>query len=197
MIVRGRESEKRLKQENRLKNELLEANSELDRLIRIDPLTGAFNRHHFRETLENGWHLHKRFNISLSIIMTDIDFFKNYNDTYGHVSGDECLKRYTEILEDAVSRKTDTVFRYGGEEFIIVLLDTDLEGASVVADKIREKLAAAEIRHSSSSISEFLTVSMGIVSTAKNDYESSDQMIIDSDRKLYLAKEHGRNTVIC
>ena len=197
MILRGRESEKRLKQENSLKTKLLEANKELDRLVRIDPLTGAFNRHHFRETLENGWHLHRRFNLSLSIIMTDIDFFKNYNDTYGHVAGDDCLRRYTEILKDAVSRKTDSVFRYGGEEFIILLLDTDLEGASVVADKIREKLVVSEIKHSSSIVSEFLTVSMGIVSTSKNDYESADKMIIDSDRKLYLAKEHGRNTVIC
>ena len=129
--------------------------------------------------------------------MTDIDFFKKYNDTYGHIEGDTCLKKFSAILTDAVSRKTDTVFRYGGEEFIIVLIDTDLAGASVVADKIMKNLAAAEIRHSGSSVSEYLTASIGIVSTENVDYESADQMVFDADRKLYLAKEHGRNTVIC
>ena len=197
MIVRGRDSVKRLKEENRLKNELIEVNSELDRLIRIDPLTGVFNRHHFREILDTGWHLHKRTGVPVSLIMTDIDFFKNYNDTYGHVAGDACLSKFSSILTDAVSRKTDAVFRYGGEEFILVLIDTDLAGASVVADKIIKKLAAAAIPHQGSTVSEYLTTSIGIVSTENNDYDSADKMVIDVDRKLYLAKEHGRNTVIC
>ena len=197
MIVRGRESVKRLKEENRLKNKLIIVNSELDRLVRIDSLTGVYNRLHFKETLENGWHLYKRLDITLSLIMTDIDFFKNYNDTYGHVAGDECLKIFSDIMNEAVSRKTDTVFRYGGEEFIIILLDTGLEGASVVAEKIMEILAERKIRNSGSSVSEYLTASIGIVSTDKVEYESSDEMIIDVDKKLYLAKEHGRDTVIC
>ena len=165
--------------------------------MRIDSLTGVYNRLHFKETLENGWHLYKRLDITLSLIMTDIDFFKNYNDTYGHVAGDECLKIFSDIMNEAVSRKTDTVFRYGGEEFIIILLDTGLEGASVVAEKIMEILAERKIRNSGSSVSEYLTASIGIVSTDKVEYESSDEMIIDVDKKLYLAKEHGRDTVIC
>ncbi len=133
----------------------------------------------------------------VSLLMADIDFFKAYNDTYGHVAGDKCLKKFADILCDAVSRKTDTVFRYGGEEFILLLLDTDLEGASVVAEKIREKLVSAEIVHSGSAVSKFLTASIGIVSTDNTDYDYADKMIIDVDRKLYIAKEHGRDTVIC
>ena len=197
MISRGRESVKRLKEENRLKNELIEVNSELDRLVRIDPLTGAFNRLHLRETLDNGWQLHKRLGISISLIMTDIDFFKNYNDTYGHLAGDSCLKKFSSILSGAVSRKTDTVFRYGGEEFIIILIDTGLEGASIVAEKIMKNLAASEIPHSGSSVSDYLTASIGIVSTENNDYESSEEILFDVDKKLYSAKEHGRNIIIC
>jgi len=197
IILRGKETEKRLAEENKLKNKLLKVNSELDRLTRIDSLTGVYNRYHFTETLYNGWHLHERLNLTISLLMIDIDFFKNYNDTYGHVAGDECLRAFAEIMVEAVSRKTDTVFRYGGEEFIIVLLDTGLEGASVVAEKLQEKLASEKIDHSGSSISRYLTASIGIVSTDKGKYSSSGEMVLDVDRKLYLAKEHGRNTVIC
>ena len=197
MISRGRESVKRLKEENRLKNELIEVNSELDRLVRIDPLTGVFNRLHFRETLDNGWQLHERLGVSISLIMTDIDFFKNYNDTYGHMAGDECLKKFSSILANAVSRKTDSVFRYGGEEFIIILIDTDLEGATIVADKIMKTLEASEIPHKGSSVSTCLTASIGIVSTENNDYKSPEEILSEVDRKLYRAKEHGRNIIIC
>ena len=197
MIIKGNESVKRLKQEKKLKEELVEVNNELDRLVRIDPLTGVFNRHHFSEALDNVWHLHKRLDVTVSLLMADIDFFKNYNDTYGHVAGDDCLKKFSCILGESVTRKTDSVFRYGGEEFIIILFDTGIEGASVVAEKIREKLLSEKIKHSASSVSEYVTVSIGLVSTENSEYESAEKMVIDADRKLYSAKEHGRNTVIC
>ncbi len=197
MIIRGRESERRLQEENILKNELIQANSRLDRLVRIDTLTGVHNRLHFNEVFGTAWNLHERLNITFSILMADIDFFKKYNDTYGHVAGDSCLKNFAEVLLEAVSRKTDSVFRYGGEEFIIILLDTGLDGAAVVAEKIREKLSIRRIKHESSDIEKYITASIGISTTDRVNYKSAEEMLLDVDRKLYKAKEHGRNTVIC
>jgi methyl-accepting chemotaxis protein len=159
----------------------------------VDPLTGIFNRRfligHLRKTIKSL----SRSNGKLSVLMIDIDFFKKYNDTYGHDSGDNCLKAVANSLSQCITRVDDFVTRYGGEEFVVVLPNTDEDGAGLIAEKILRKVYECGIPHKSSDVAEFVTVSVGgTTCTVKYSHTESD-FIKRADEALYKSKQDGRN----
>jgi len=173
---------------------LLEANKTLLHLSMFDQLTGLANRRHFDETLDKQFRLARREKKPLSVIICDIDYFKVYNDTYGHQKGDECLAVVAKALQDSVSRPADLACRYGGEEFTFVLPDTNLSGAKVFAEKVRSAIAALAIDHVGSTVAPFVTLSLG-VATYNGQFKNGDEITKVADKALYRAKENGRNRV--
>jgi diguanylate cyclase (GGDEF)-like protein len=179
------------------KLELQAANMELQRLASVDGLTQIPNRRCFDKKLELEWQLMEREKESLSLILCDIDFFKLYNDHYGHQGGDECLKKVAEILASKAQRAGDLAARYGGEEFAVILSRTDVQGAKQVAEAIRSDLKAAAIFHAASKVSKFITLSMGIATTVPAAGLSIEELIGQADRALYRAKLEGRDRIVC
>jgi two-component system, chemotaxis family, response regulator WspR len=175
--------------------ELMIANEELRRISFLDGLTGIANRRYFDEFLEREWHRAKRGKTSLALLMLDVDCFKNYNDTYGHLAGDECLKKIATLLKATMKRPTDLAVRYGGEEFAVVLPDTNVEGARIVGEKIRRGVEQLGISHKNSSISKVVTISIGIATMSVIDGGEPITMIADADNALYQAKQCGRNQI--
>jgi diguanylate cyclase (GGDEF)-like protein/PAS domain S-box-containing protein len=173
--------------------ELTALNEEMCLISAQDGLTGIANRRCFDEFLEREWQRAKRQQTSIAFIMLDVDFFKLYNDTYGHVAGDECLRRIAGTLQGIVKRATDLVARYGGEEFAVILPDTDQAGAVKVGERILMQVKALAIRHERSSASEFVTVSLGIAAAIPTVDLTPDKMVIAADQALYQVKQSGRN----
>lgn len=175
-------------------NEQLEKlNKELQKLTLIDGLTGIGNRRHFDRVLEKEWRRCQRTQDPISLILADIDYFKDYNDRYGHLMGDDCLRKVARQVESCARRPGDLAARYGGEELALVLAGTPLEQAVGLAERARKEILALKIPHESSSVCEFVTVSLG-VGTIVPDNESSPQRLIATvDRALYKAKQTGRN----
>ena len=176
-----------------MKNELDALNQTLEKLNTQDPLTKVLNRRALDKKLKDISHMREREAREHSILMIDIDYFKLYNDNYGHPAGDLCLKKFALILKQSVERDADVVARYGGEEFIILLPFTNVEGATKVAERIIQSLAKENILHEYSSAANFLTASIGI-STAQQD-KASEKLIKQADLALYNAKKNGRNQV--
>ncbi|NUN64920.1 PleD family two-component system response regulator [Pseudanabaena biceps] len=172
---------------------LQEANEKLGRLVNIDGLTQLANRRCFDQYLEQEWQRLAREQMPLSLIMCDIDFFKNYNDTYGHIAGDDCLRKVSFLIKQSVHRPADLTARYGGEEFVIVLPNTDIEGAIAIAEVIREQLLKLALPHDDSKVSEFVTLSMGITSIIPIVDSQPSVLLTSADYALYQAKELGRN----
>ncbi len=172
---------------------LQEANEILQRLSAIDGLTGVANRRAFDERLEVEWNFGRRNSSLLSLIMLDIDFFKAYNDTYGHQGGDSCLKQIASVINETLGRSTDFLCRYGGEEFCIILPDTDEAGAKVVGEKVRKAIEKLEIPHAGSVILPWVTISVGTATMILTVYTSSQDLISKADKALYKAKSNGRN----
>ncbi len=174
------------------------ANKQLQQLAMVDSLTQLANRRHFDEFLWQQWqHMSRQSDkLPLSLILCDIDFFKAYNDTYGHQSGDTCIKAVTLAIKNVLQRSTDLACRYGGEEFAIVLPNTDSEGAIKIAEKIRAELKALAIPHESSSINKYVTVSMGVSTTIPQPQISPASLIAATDRLLYKAKQLGRDCFV-
>ena len=127
--------------------------------------------------------------------MIDIDYFKSYNDTYGHLQGDRCLKQVAQTIKSSIKRSKDLVARYGGEEFIIILPDVKIAGARIVAENIRSEVKALNIPHAASEISDYLTISLGIASTIPAIDSKASTLIAAADRAVYLAKEKGRDRI--
>lgn len=177
--------------------ELAEANQILQRLSSLDGLTGIPNRRRFDEVLKAEWQRAIRHSTSLSLIMLDIDFFKLYNDRYGHQGGDECLKRVGGILEGSARRDSDLAARYGGEEFAVILPETGMQGAMDVAETVRTNIERQNIPHESSRVSDHVTVSMGVATWVPERGSEPDELISRADQALYKAKESGRNQVKC
>jgi len=125
--------------------------------------------------------------------MCDIDFFKNYNDSYGHIVGDDCLKKVSALIQQSVRRPADLAARYGGEEFVVVLPNTDVEGAMAVAEIIRQKLRELAILHQDSAVSQYVTLSMGVTSLIPKLDSNPSVLLTAADYALYRAKELGRN----
>jgi diguanylate cyclase (GGDEF)-like protein len=161
--------------------------------IYVDALTGIYNRRFLDEKLQRIIRSLSRYNGKLSLMMVDIDYFKKYNDTYGHLEGDNCLKTVAETLTESVRRADDVVVRYGGEEFVIVLPNTDDKGACVVADKLLANMRNRGIPHAQSDVAEYVTVSAGITTSNVHHTQSGDDYIKRADEMLYQSKQNGRD----
>ena len=176
-------------------NELLRANQELLRIASIDSLTQIANRRHFIEYLDREWKRMIREKGTLSLVLCDIDFFKLYNDNYGHQAGDICLVAVAKIINSVVNRPADLVARFGGEEFIIILPNTDPEGASHIAEQVRLAVYERNIVHEYSETAPYVSLSMGVAGMVPNQYLNPDHLIKAADDALYEAKGQGRNQV--
>lgn len=165
----------------------------LERMSNLDGLTGLANRRCFDDTLVREWVRNGREDLSLGLLMIDIDHFKQYNDALGHLDGDACLRAVSEAIRRAIHRPGDLVARYGGEEFGIILPNTDYEGAQSVADNIHANLAQDGISHPDSAISCSVTVSIGIASGIPTCGTTPEHLVQAADRALYQAKLSGRN----
>jgi len=161
-----------------------------------DSLTGLANRRYFDEVLRTEFFRLKRSGSTLSLIMLDIDYFKKFNDSYGHLAGDDCLRQIGTTLESIVGRAPDIVARYGGEEFVVILPETKGLGAATLAERIRKAIELLAIPHSASNISEYVTVSLGVVTVYTTGLTSPEQVLGLADEALYCAKNSGRNRII-
>ncbi|PZV17358.1 MAG: diguanylate cyclase response regulator [Pseudanabaena sp.] len=174
-------------------NLLQEANEKLGRLVNLDGLTQLANRRCLDVYLDQEWQRLARERLPLSLIMCDIDFFKNYNDNYGHVAGDDCLRKVSLLIKQSVHRPADLAARYGGEEFVLVLPNTDIEGAMAIAQIIRQGLQELAIPHEASGVSHFVTLSMGVTCLVPTNDSDPSVLLTSADFALYRAKELGRN----
>jgi len=175
--------------------ELFRARNELAILAMTDSLTGLANRRRFDQALEAELVRLRRLREKLSLIMLDLDYFKPFNDTYGHVAGDHCLRMAADVLSTLIYRAPDLAARYGGEEFACILPQTDHAGALSVAERIRSGVAALEIPHAASSTATSVTVSIGVVTMVCRRDTTPNHAIEMADRQLYRAKENGRNQI--
>ena len=201
MLNRELEEEilKRINTEGKLKEEINKAEDLADKLVTIsskDGLTGINNRRKFDEYLENEWNRSARTETPLSLIMCDIDFYKAYNDTYGHLAGDDSLKKVAGVLEHYARRAGDLAARYGGEEFVVILPDTDSDKAVHIAGQIRTAVEDLRILHKSSQTSDHLTISLGVATIIPLRDQKPGTLINLADEALYKAKKSGRNNVV-
>lgn len=182
----------------RIKNhlELKKYNDFLEKLSFIDELTGLFNRRYLDKMLKKEWRCALRTGEILSMLLIDIDFFKGFNDCYGHLEGDKCLKQVATVLKNSVLRSSDVVTRYGGEEFIIILPSTPQEGAIKVAKRIQEQLALLQIEHQGSEVGDYVTLSIGTASVDSREFINEKGIVEMADFALYQAKKQGRNRIV-
>ncbi|WP_242541445.1 diguanylate cyclase [Phormidium pseudopriestleyi] len=185
-MIQGKKTEAALKK----------ANLELERLANLDSLTHVANRRRFDEYLNREWNLAQREKYPLSLILFDLDYFKAYNDYYGHQAGDRCLQQVARSSGSAIARKTDLLARYGGEEFVIILANTNGDGALTVAETIRDRLKQLQLPHLDSQVSPWVTVSLGIATTIPTEQENPESLIAAADAALYEAKSQGRDRAI-
>ncbi|WCE30199.1 diguanylate cyclase domain-containing protein [Vibrio sp. SCSIO 43137] len=172
---------------------LEEANQELARLSFVDGLTQVANRRRFDEQLDFVWNLHRREQNPLTVILCDIDFFKEFNDNYGHLKGDQALVDVANAFKATLTRTSDCVARYGGEEFAFILPNTNHNGAQIIASNIHLAVKKLAIAHEFSQVSDFVTVSIGVASFTPQKQESPELMLSHADDALYAAKKQGRN----
>jgi len=161
-----------------------------------DSLTRLANRRYFDEALKTEFYRLKRTGSTLSLIMLDVDHFKKFNDTYGHLAGDDCLRQIGTTLKRIVGRVPDIVARYGGEEFVVILPETENVGAETLAERIRNAVEALAIAHSASDISNYVTVSLGVVTADTSRLASPERIVALADEALYSAKKSGRNQLV-
>lgn len=188
-----REMKKLQEQLTESHRKLEENNVILQRLSTLDGLTGIANRRHFDDTLSLQWRISLRDHTTLSVIMMDIDFFKKYNDGYGHQGGDDCLKQVAHTLSGTLRRPGDFIARYGGEEFVVILPHTDAKGAAQVAEQLRANVQAKNIPHAYSAVASHVSVSLGVAAMQANESAAPADLIAKADAALYKAKEAGRN----
>ena len=169
---------------------------DLRRLSNTDPLTGLPNRRTFETALDSEWRRGWRTNRPLAMAIVDIDFFKNYNDFYGHPAGDACLQAVSGVLREAVRRAGELVARYGGEEFVVLLPETDIRGAAKFGELLSAKLRVLQIRHAKSSVCDFVTASIGVASIVPGQDTCQRTLLDAADKALYRAKESGRNRMV-
>lgn len=171
-------------------------NRTLEAICRIDELTGIANRRCFEETLTKEWDYALRFRQPISMLLVDIDVFKDFNDTYGHVEGDVCLQRVAKALKESIPMPDSCTARFGGEEFVILLPNTDQTRAEMLAASVHEKIAHMRILHPASKVSNCVTVSIGAVSLVPESTVKSLDLLKAADNALYAAKQQGRNRTV-
>lgn len=167
--------------------------SELASQVSRDSLTGLFNRRHMEEVLNSEWNRARRNRSSLSMLMIDVDHFKQFNDLYGHPTGDQCLQEIARVLAKVAQRPADIAVRFGGEEFVVLLPDTNLEGAMELARRLVHLVDEAAIPHQASSTANWVTVSVGVASCAPHDLLRARDLLEAADKALYTAKHRGRH----
>ena len=172
---------------------LFRVNIELADKVHLDELTGIYNRRYMEESLRRYIKTLSRSDGILSIMMIDIDFFKKYNDAYGHSDGDICLRDIAQTLTGCVTREDDFVARYGGEEFAVILPHTDENGAHLTANRILEAVRARDIEHRQSSVAEHVTVSIGVTTVKAKHTHNPNDYIKRADKALYTSKHEGRD----
>lgn len=187
-----------VRQSHLIKNQLTElqqANQDLKLLANLDSLTKLSNRRGFDDYIQKEWDRMRRIKAPLSLIMCDVDFFKNYNDRYLHPNGDKCLVKVAMSMRSTVRRSGDLVARYGGEEFAIVLPNTDALGAVSVGENVRSAIKGLQITHEASAVCPYVTVSVGVSTIIPNSENDFQALINAADRALYQAKSQGRDRV--
>ena len=175
-------------------HDLKRAQQALEELTLLDPLTGIANRRFLERFVGREWLREARYHLPVAAIMIDIDHFKDYNDRYGHAQGDECLRQVVKVLRESLHRPADTLVRYGGEEFLVLLPESDVAAAQEIAERLRQAVEAQNLVHSASPIADRVTISLGV--GARNAHEGEfDDLLAAADAALYRAKEKGRNRV--
>ncbi len=183
-------------QQSELYQKLVTANQKLVEFANFDSLTKVANRRVFEEYIDREWRRMAREKAPIALIICDVDYFKRYNDTYGHPAGDRCLQAIANVIKAEVKRPGDLVARYGGEEFVVVLPQTDAKGGFHLAELIRKRLLDLKLVNAGSQISEFVTMSLGVASTIPVSEYSWGKLIKIADEALYQAKEEGRDRTI-
>lgn len=176
--------------------ELIQQRKMLDKIAHIDALTGISNRRKMDIVLADELSANKRDKKQLAVALIDVDFFKQYNDNYGHGAGDIALKKVATSLREVLHRPRDFAARYGGEEFVILLPDSDLAGAKMVISNIFQALADKEIKHEFSTASDKLTISIGAVIVDDSPENTCEEVLLQADKLLYQAKHNGRNQLV-
>ena len=177
-------------------HQLTQINIELQRLTNVDGLTGLSNRRYFNEYIETQWKLALREQCALSILMIDVDNFKLYNDTYGHLAGDQVLKSIAAAMQMSFRRPTDLTARFGGEEFVVILPLTALASLPSLGERLLRNVEDLHIPHSASTVGEHVTISVGGAAIIPQNEGSFPQLIELADRALYEAKDTGKNRVV-
>ncbi|MFA6940456.1 MAG: diguanylate cyclase [Clostridiaceae bacterium] len=176
-------------------NSLRKLNRKLEVLSNSDGLTGIANRRRLNYIIDKEWNRARRKKIPISLMILDIDNFKEYNDNYGHLKGDDVIKKAAEIINKNVRRSSDFLARYGGDEFIVLLPETNIEEAAKFADIIRDSINSAKIPHEHSKVSHFVSATIGVASLIPGELNSENDLLFRADRALYKAKQNGRNRV--
>ncbi len=186
--------QREIEERKRVEAELAKANTALHRLAHIDGLTQVANRYRFDQELGQAWRRLHREDQPLSLILCDVDYFKLFNDHYGHQAGDDCLQQVAKAIQNAVHRPDDLVARYGGEEFAVILPSTSAQGAAQIATAICAEVLKLQIPHKFSSVSQYVTLSLGMATISPHSEQTADMLIELADKALYRAKATGRNT---
>lgn len=178
-----------------MRNELSSNIKSLEHMVNIDALTGLYNRRYFNEHFKNQWEWANKNSEPISLILLDIDNYKLFNDTYGHLAGDDCLKKIADYLSKFNDPPFNFVSRYGGEEFSLLFLSRSKEEVIQLSEQIREDILNLKIPHETSPTHKYVTVSIGVASVIPNEETSSQKLILKADRALYYSKNNGRNQV--
>jgi len=184
-----------ISERKKTEQELIKLQKELEELSFKDGLTGVANRRMFDSVIETEWLKARQNKQPLSLIIIDIDFFKEYNDFYGHLQGDDCLKQVAETLNNVKARSRDFFGRFGGEEFIMLLPEADENAAWSIAERCRQALFKKQIPHEQSKVSQLLTISLGVSTMIPSHDDEHNELISRADKQLYQAKQKGRNCI--
>jgi diguanylate cyclase (GGDEF)-like protein/PAS domain S-box-containing protein len=184
-----------ISERKRNEEKVLQLQKELEELSFMDGLTGVANRRMLDSALEQEWANAQRTRQPLSLILLDIDYFKAYNDYYGHIGGDDCLRRVAQALTSVAMRPRDFIGRFGGEEFVLLLPDTDAQAAATIAERCRRTILDLRIPHEESAVSEYLSISLGVDTVIPQPGANANDFVSAVDTRLYKAKQSGRNRV--
>jgi diguanylate cyclase (GGDEF)-like protein len=196
LLAQAEEMDQKNRELTETRRQLEHRNRDLERISLLDTLTQIANRRRFDSLLRQEWRRCARDEAPLSLVFCDIDYFKRFNDTYGHQAGDECLVRVAQAMEESLNRPADLVARYGGEEFIALLVDTGIDGARMLAERMRARVEGLRVEHRASEAGSYLTVSLGVASVVPRPAVRPEDLVDLADRALYAAKEGGRNRVV-